>query len=379
MGPENFFINGLYYPPSCSLKSYRSTSSLNRIFTIEPCLLEEFIIAIKSKFGVDMRRISLRLGGGRPMPTFEEFYALIRNLHQLVGEFSCDVSICYVSREGDRLPISNDENLRKALEIKSKILRLTIQKRGESLEEQYGYGIQSTSISKKKKKFTISNPQDFRRVSSIVDADILPQEYRRVKLCKYYNNKPLGFYIRDGMTKNLTPRGIMPMKGIFVSRLVENGLAASTNLLAINDEIIEVNGIEVAGKSLDQVTDMMIANAANLILTVKPAIQPYTRSNIQPSFLAPTNYATILPPIVSQRSPLLPPVRSFSRTSTWRLSEKIRLPSLRSTLSRDSSSKSSLSQNTSRRNTTKKARRPMSVHFGAISLISPKSKNITVF
>lgn len=79
------------------------------------------------------------------------------------------------------------------------------------------------------------------------------------------------------------------------------------------------------------------------------------------------------------RSPLLPPVRSFSRTSTWRLSEKIRLPSLRSTLSRDSSSKSSLSQNTSRRNTTKKARRPMSVHFGAISLISPKSKNITVF
>lgn len=47
------------------------------------------------------------------------------------------------------------------------------------------------------------------------------------------------------MTKNLTPRGIMPMKGIFVSRLVENGLAASTNLLAINDEIIEVNGIEV--------------------------------------------------------------------------------------------------------------------------------------
>ena len=31
------------------------------------------------------------------------------------------------------------------------------------------------------------------------------------------------------------------------------GLAESTGLLAVNDEVLEVNGIEVAGKSLDQV------------------------------------------------------------------------------------------------------------------------------
>lgn len=37
--------------------------------------------------------------------------------------------------------------------------------------------------------------------------------------------------------------------------------------------MLEVNGIEVAGKSLDQVTDMMVANSANLIITVKPANQ----------------------------------------------------------------------------------------------------------
>jgi C-terminal processing protease CtpA/Prc len=48
--------------------------------------------------------------------------------------------------------------------------------------------------------------------------------------------------------------------GIFISRLVPGGLAESTGLLAVNDEVLEVNGIEVVGKSLDQVTDMMVAN-----------------------------------------------------------------------------------------------------------------------
>lgn len=40
---------------------------------------------------------------------------------------------------------------------------------------------------------------------------------------------------------------------MFISRLVRGGLAESTGLLAVNDEILEVNGIDVAGKSLDQV------------------------------------------------------------------------------------------------------------------------------
>lgn len=31
-----------------------------------------------------------------------------------------------------------------------------------------------------------------------------------------------------------------------------------------------MNGIEVSGKSLDQVTDMMVANSSNLIITIKP-------------------------------------------------------------------------------------------------------------
>lgn len=120
----------------------------------------------------------------------------------------------------------------------------------------------------------ISAPKDFRVVSSIVDADMLPDTVRRVKLLKHSSDRPLGFYIRDGMSVRVTPYGLEKVPGIFISRLVPGGLAEGTGLLAVNDEILEVNAIEVLGKSLDQVTDMMVANSQNLIITVKPASQP---------------------------------------------------------------------------------------------------------
>lgn len=69
---------------------------------------------------------------------------------------------------------------------------------------------------------------------------------------------------------------VSQVPGIFISRLVPGGLAESTGLLAVNDEVLEVNGIEVAGKTLDQVTDMMVANSSNLIITVKPVNQRMT-------------------------------------------------------------------------------------------------------
>jgi partitioning defective protein 6 len=43
----------------------------------------------------------------------------------------------------------------------------------------------------------------------------------------------------------LTGQGATKVDGIFISRLVENGLAESTGLLGVNDEVIEVNGIDV--------------------------------------------------------------------------------------------------------------------------------------
>lgn len=51
--------------------------------------------------------------------------------------------------------------------------------------------------------------------------------------------------IIPGTSVRVTPQGVMKVQGIFISRLVEGGLAESTGLLAVNDEVLEVNGIEV--------------------------------------------------------------------------------------------------------------------------------------
>ncbi|KAA8590711.1 hypothetical protein FQN60_014645, partial [Etheostoma spectabile] len=131
--------------------------------------------------------------------------------------------------------------------------------------------------SKNRPGLMIGLPQNFRQISSIIDVDILPETHRRVRLHKHGTHKPLGFYIRDGVSMRVTQQGVEKVPGVFISRLVRGGLAESTGLLGVNDEILEVNGIDVAGKSLDQVTDMMVANSHNLIVTVKPANQ---RNNV---------------------------------------------------------------------------------------------------
>ena len=169
------------------------------------------------------------------------------------------------------------------------------------------------------KKITtlISAPQDFRRVCAIVDADMLPDTVRRVKLLKHSSDKPLGFYIRDGTSVRVTPYGLEKVPGIFISRLVPGGLAEGTGLLAVNDEILEVNGIEVLGKSLDQVTDMMVANSQNLIITVKPASAPPPTPRMNPAGTKkakpPTPNASIkssnsLSTVVAKSHPDLPSV-----------------------------------------------------------------------
>jgi hypothetical protein len=90
---------------------------------------------------------------------------------------------------------------------------------GESYGELNGYGSQPVKrrnpISKllgneppPKPRIHISQPDDFRRVSAIIDVDLIPETHRRVKLMKNGSDKPLGFYIRDGQSVRVTPEGL---------------------------------------------------------------------------------------------------------------------------------------------------------------------------
>ncbi|KAI5641281.1 PB1 domain-containing protein [Phthorimaea operculella] len=234
-------------------------------------------VEVKTKFDAEFRRFSLNRS---EKLKYEDFKALIEKLHRLH-----DVAflISYTDpRDGDLLPINNDDNLARALLTARPLLRVIIQRKGDSLEELNGYGtmrprnIISSILSgtpAKNKGLAISNPHDFRMVSAIIDVDIVPETCRRVKLLKHGSDRPLGFFIRDGTSVRVTAQGVERSAGIFISRLVPGGLAESTGLLGVNDEVLEVNGIDVSNKTLDQVTDMMVANSSNLIITVRPANQ----------------------------------------------------------------------------------------------------------
>lgn len=81
----------------------------------------------------------------------------------------------------------------------------------------------------------------------------MPQTCRRVRLLKHSSEQSLGFYIKYGFSIRVISTGIEKVPGIFISRLVPDGLANSTGLLNVNDEVLEVNGIGVSDKTLDQV------------------------------------------------------------------------------------------------------------------------------
>ncbi|KAL8590629.1 hypothetical protein ACOMHN_011065 [Nucella lapillus] len=239
------------------------------------------LVEVKSKFDAEFRRFSVNRTG-----KFDKFSLLLEQLHDLK---EIPFIITYTDPvHNDLLPINNDDNFNKALSTARPLLKLLVQRKGESYGEMNGYG-GSHQVKRRnpitkllgnesppKPRIKISLPDDFRRVSAIIDVDIVPETHRRVKLMKNGSDKPLGFYIRDGQSVRVTSGGLDKVPGIFISRLVPGGLAESTGLLAVNDEVLEVNGIEVNGKTLDQVTDMMVANSSNLIITVKPVNQRMT-------------------------------------------------------------------------------------------------------
>ncbi|XP_072288435.1 partitioning defective 6 homolog beta-like [Eucyclogobius newberryi] len=236
-------------------------------------------VEVKSQFGAEFRRFRLDRSCG-----FHEFLELL----QLVHRINVELLVTYGDLQGDLLPITNHHTYRHALTKATPLLRLFLQRKEEAdystlgsdsltRKKRAGLAVLRSDAHRKKTVVLISLPRDFRPVSSIIDVDILPETHRRVRLYKHGQEKPLGFYIRDGSSVRVTAQGLEKVPGIFISRMVPGGLAEGTGLLAVNDEVLEVNGIEVSGKSLDQVTDMMIANSHNLIITVKPANQ---RNNV---------------------------------------------------------------------------------------------------
>lgn len=265
------------------------------------------VLSIKSKIGVEYRRYALRM---RDLENFEKFYKKIEEFHHLQD---MPFSVFYMDIDDFFLPINNDDNLAKAIksakhialidglqhnnnnnnssnsfyptQIKRPYLKLFIEKRGVVLENYNGsMGRKSKKSFKGLSHFVapasseqnarpyIGTPEDFRQVSSIIDVDSVPKTCRRVRIVKHGSDKPLGFYIRDGTYWRRGANGHPELVvGVFISKLVPGGLAESTGLLAVNDEVIEVNGIQVMdGKTLDQVTDMMVANSSNLIMTIRP-------------------------------------------------------------------------------------------------------------
>ncbi|CAF1081756.1 unnamed protein product [Adineta steineri] len=237
------------------------------------------LLEVKSKFGAEFRRFEL----DRKNPIkFDDFHRLIEELHNLQN---IPFHITYLDKDGELLSINNDSIIEHILRVNTGgLLRIFVQRKGESyqyttdsLRKRKKISDQISSLIHPSSDKTTASPQrnielqpDFRLVSSIIDVEILPVTHRRVKLHRYKESKPLGFYIRDGVAIKYGPNGVENVPGVFISRLLAGGLAESTGLLSVGDEIIEVNGIEVSGKTLDQVTDMMVANSHNLIITVRP-------------------------------------------------------------------------------------------------------------
>ena len=97
----------------------------------------------------------------------------------------------------------------------------------------------------------VDNEPIFLKISSHFENFQTLTKFFRTLLCVTFIF--VGFYIRDGVSIRLKGEEVEKVQSIFISRLVANGLAAMTGLLAVDDEVLEVNSIEVTGKTLDQV------------------------------------------------------------------------------------------------------------------------------
>ena len=106
-------------------------------------------------------------------------------------------------------------------------------------------------------------------VSHIIENE-KQKKIKRVQLCKESLNEQYGLFIRDGFNRGISEEGDTPrVPGIFVSRFVPGGLAERSGLLGVNDQVLEINGIPVKGRSLIDVYKLMSSTSYTMVLTVK--------------------------------------------------------------------------------------------------------------
>lgn len=123
------------------------------------------------QFDAEFRRWSIKRNPETQQHTFDDFYSTIERYHKLNG---IPFLISYIDpRDNDLLPINNDDNYHRALTIARPLLRIIVQKKGDSFEDTMGYGtmrpknlisslLGQTPV--KSKTLAISNPHDFRQV-----------------------------------------------------------------------------------------------------------------------------------------------------------------------------------------------------------------------
>ena len=129
--------------------------------------------------------------------------------------------------------------------------------------------------------------------------------YRTVDITRL-SSSPLGFFIRQG-------DGLFKKCGIFVSRVSEGSVVDANGLLEVGDEIVQVNGVDVAGFSLDDVVQM-IKIPKRLVLTVKTNSYLYKRNlsvGDEFAFIATSDKK------VEKRSPNTAKIRGKTRADSY--------------------------------------------------------------
>lgn len=73
------------------------------------------------------------------------------------------------------------------------------------------------------------------------------------------------------------------MDSVVISRIVRGGAAERSGLLSEGDEILEINGVEIRGKDVNQVFDILVGMSMGLGALGESRRTPYIISvNLQP-------------------------------------------------------------------------------------------------